>query len=284
MGPTAFLFIVLVLVRCACGSFPRAQNVTWKSTNFKTLLSWHPKPTPDYTYTVEFSAIGQNEQTSPHCTRSSETYCDLTSYLTDVNACYTADVLSGPQLGSTTDLTEFPHSTSPRFCPYKDTEIGRLDFELIRSEDKTSTTLQVADSLTAVFKDGRQLTIRDIFSDQLQYKVTYWRNQSTGKKVLQSKNTNITLTDLDRGESYCFFIQALIADRSLDKQLGEVSQTKCSKNEKPSIFQVFSLGVIAAGVLLLLLLAGTVVAIILVCYRHRKKALRSHKGLPLREI
>ncbi|XP_024136303.1 coagulation factor IIIa [Oryzias melastigma] len=284
MGPTAFLFVVSVLVRCASGSFPKAQNVTWKSTNFKTLLSWHPEPSPEYSYTVEFSAIGQDKQNSPHCVLSSETFCDLTSYLTDVKACYTADVLSVPPRGVTTDLTEFPHSSSERFCPYKDTEIGRLDFELIRNEDKTSTTLQVTDSLTAVFRDGRQLSIRDIFSDQLQYKVTYWRNQSTGKKVLQSKDRNITLTDLDRGESYCFFVQALIADRSLDKQLGEVSQTKCSKNDKPSIFQVFSLGVIAAGVLLMLLLVGTVVAIVLVCYRHRKRALRRQKGLPLREI
>ncbi|XP_004080923.1 tissue factor [Oryzias latipes] len=284
MAPSAFLFIVWVLVRCASGSFPLAQNVTWKSTNFKTLLFWQPEPSSDYSYTVEFSAIGQNKQKSPHCIQSSETFCDLTSYLTDLNACYTADVLSGPPRGGTSDLIEFPHTTSPRFCPYRDTEIGRLDFELIRNEDKTSTTLQVTDPLTAVFKDGRQLSIRDIFSDQLQYKVTYWRNQSTGKKVLQSKNSNITLTDLDRGESYCFIIQALIADRSLDNQLGEMSQTKCSKNEKPSIFQVFSLGVIAAGVLLLLLLVGTVVGITLVCYRHRKKALRRQKGLPLQKI
>lgn len=50
------------------------------------------------------------------------------------------------------------------------------------------------------------------------------------------------------------------------------------------VFTVFSLGVIAAGVLLLLLLVGTVVGITLVCYRHRKKALRRQKGLPLQKI
>lgn len=37
------------------GSYPRAQNVTWKSTNFKTILAWEPKPSAEYSYTVEFS-------------------------------------------------------------------------------------------------------------------------------------------------------------------------------------------------------------------------------------
>lgn len=50
------------------------------------------------------------------------------------------------------------------------------------SEDQRTTTLYVTDPLTALFsKDGRQLSIRDVFSDQLQYRVTYRRNKSTGK-------------------------------------------------------------------------------------------------------
>lgn len=35
-------------------SYPRAYNVTWKSTNFKTVLAWDPKPSDLYSYTVEF--------------------------------------------------------------------------------------------------------------------------------------------------------------------------------------------------------------------------------------
>lgn len=38
------------------GSYPPAQNVTWTSVNFKTILSWGPKPSSDYTYTVEYSS------------------------------------------------------------------------------------------------------------------------------------------------------------------------------------------------------------------------------------
>jgi len=36
------------------GKLPKAKNVSWSSYNFKTILSWGPKPV-NYTYTVEFS-------------------------------------------------------------------------------------------------------------------------------------------------------------------------------------------------------------------------------------
>lgn len=77
-------------------------------------------------------------------------------------------------------------------CPSSTAEIGRPDFKLEVSGDKKKTTLYVTDPLTAVFKDGRQLNIRDIFSDELQYKVTYRRNKSTGK-VSNSRCRNINL-------------------------------------------------------------------------------------------
>lgn len=57
---------------------------------------------------------------NPHCIRSSLTLCDLSNSLTDLNTYYTADVLSKPPLGATSDLTEFPYTSSPKFCPYKD--------------------------------------------------------------------------------------------------------------------------------------------------------------------
>lgn len=59
-------------------------------------------------------------------------------------------------------------------------EIGRPTFNLTVHEDKKTITLHVTDPLTAVFKDGHQLSIRDIFSDELQYKVLYRKQKSTG--------------------------------------------------------------------------------------------------------
>ncbi|XP_034427727.1 coagulation factor IIIa [Hippoglossus hippoglossus] len=284
---TAALISVLfsLSTHSASGSYPQAQNVTWKSTNFKTILSWEPKPSANYSYTVEFSAVGGDKQRNPHCIRSSATVCDLSSSLTDLNACYMADVLSGPPLGATTDLIEFPYTSSPRFCPYKDTDIGRPNFKLEVREDKKKTTLYVTDPLTAVFKDGHQLNIRDIFADQLQYKVTYRKNKSTGKRVYNSKTNIIELPDLDKDESYCFNVQAYIPSRTGDKQLGELSQTQCSEDDNQSIFEVYSVGVIAAAIFLILLLIGIIIAIAVICCKRRKNALRGEKeGVPLRDV
>ncbi|XP_073344564.1 coagulation factor III, tissue factor a [Pagrus major] len=286
VGLPAALFIVFCLsAHSVSGSYPRAQNVTWKSTNFKTILTWEPKPSADYSYTVEFSQVGGNTKRNPHCIQSSRTVCDLSNSLTELTAYYTADVLSQPPLGVTSDLTEFPHTSSPRFCPYKETDIGKPDFKLEVSEDKKKTTLYVTDPLTALFKDGHQQNIRDIFSEQLQYKVTYRKNTSTGKKVYNSKSNVIEVPDLDRGVSYCFNVQAYIPSRSINKQLGELSQTQCSNDDSKSIFEEYSVGVIAAAILFILLLVGLIIAVTVICCKRRRKALKSGKeGLPLRDV
>lgn len=43
-----------VTFECFSASYPRAYNVTWSSLNFKTILTWEPQPSADYSYTVEF--------------------------------------------------------------------------------------------------------------------------------------------------------------------------------------------------------------------------------------
>ncbi|XP_040921285.1 coagulation factor IIIa [Toxotes jaculatrix] len=283
--PAALFVAFFLSTHSVSGSYPRARNVTWQSNNFKTVLTWEPKPSAEYSYTVEFSVAGGDKQRNPHCIRSSATVCDLSGSLTDLNAYYTADVLSEPPMGATSDLIEFPYTSSSRFCPYKDTEIGRPDFKLEVSEDRKKITLYVTDPLTALFKNGQQLNIRDIFSDQLYYKVTYRKNKSTGKKVYDSKTSTIELPDLDRGESYCFNVQAYIPSRSTDKQLGELSQTQCSKDYNESIFEVYSVGVIAAAIFLILLLIGIIIAVTVICCKCRKKTTKSEKEeKPLRAI
>lgn len=266
-------------------TYPRAQNVTWTSTNFKTILMWEPKPSPEYAYTVEYSVAGGPMQRNLHCIRSNATVCDLSASLTELRSCYTADVLSEPPLGQTTDHTEFPHTTSPRFCPYQDTEIGRPDFRLKVHEDRKTTTLYVADPLTALFKGGLQLTIRDVFSEQLQYKVTYRRKKSTGTKTHIFSSSVMEMRSLDKGESYCFNVQAYIPSRSPEKQLGQLSETKCSNNDDQSIFKVYSLAVIAGGILFILLVVGLIITVTIICWKRKRKAVKSGtEGCPLRDI
>ncbi|KAM4543392.1 tissue factor-like isoform 2-T2 [Fundulus diaphanus] len=243
------LLMVLLSTQFASGSavsYPRAQNVTWISTNFKTLLTWEPKPSDDYSYTVEFSVAGGDQQRNFNCIRSNATVCDLSVYLYPLDSCYTADVLSEPPLGTTSDDTEFPHTTSPRFCPYQDTEIGRPDFNLSVNEDKKTITLSVTDPPTALFKDDRQQNIRDIFSDELQYKVMYRKKKSTGTKTYLSKSSVIEMTDLDK---------------------------------------VYSPAVFAGGILFMLLVIGLLIPVTVILWKKKRKALKSGTaGRPLRVV
>ncbi|KAK7881464.1 hypothetical protein WMY93_029873 [Mugilogobius chulae] len=229
--PSPVFAAVLLLVRLSATfatDFPPAQNITWKSTNFKTVLTWGPEPTTEYSYTVEFSQLGRERQRNPHCIRSSRTQCDLSSSLTDLRACYTADVLSVPPEGQALELKEYPFSSSLRFCPYTQTLLLGPSFKLVVSPDQKMTTVHVSDPLTAAFKDGNQLSIRDVFGEELEYRVTYRRNKSTGKKVVTSKLNEVEVPGLDAGESYCFQVQALVRSRPTTSQLGELSQTQCT--------------------------------------------------------
>uniref|UniRef100_A0A3B4CVG7 Tissue factor n=1 Tax=Pygocentrus nattereri TaxID=42514 RepID=A0A3B4CVG7_PYGNA len=259
---------------CVSGTFPKAQNVTWDSLNFKTLLTWSPKPV-NYSYTVEFSKQGQNNERIPSCIRTSETECDLTSGLTDLKGRYTADVVSEPVRGVTSDLTEDPYTTSPFFIPYLDTVIGKPEFSIIVSDDQKKVTLYITDIPTAIFNEKKQrLTIRDIFKDELQYKISYRKAKSTGKKEKLSAGSEIELTDLEKGRSYCFNVQAYILSRSPGKQLGELSNVQCSPEEATSIFEEYSLTVIALAILAIIVIIAVVIAVIVLCWRLWQRAQR----------
>lgn len=269
----------------ASGSFPNAQNVTWSSLNFKTLLKWGPSPSADYSYTVEYNEVGQNTGRNPNCIRITETLCDLSNSLSNLRATYTADVLSMPPLGAKSDIIEFPYTSSERFCPFKDTNISKPEFKLEVGKDKRTITLYVKDPLTALFDGTRQLSIRDIFIDELHYMVTYKKAGSSGEKHYISKTSEIVLKDLDRGEGYCFNVQAYIPTRSRNKQLGQLSDIQCSHDDNQSIFDVYPLGVIAGGIFLILAIVAIIIAVIVVCCKRRRKAQKSGKeGVPLRDV
>ncbi|CAI5686164.1 unnamed protein product [Oreochromis niloticus] len=263
-----FSFFPMLL--SASGLYPQAKNVIWKSTNFKTVLVWEPKPSANYSYTVELSPVGGNAQKIPNCIQSSQTMCDLSTAMTDPKACYVADVLSQPPQGVISELSEFPHKTSPKFCPYDDTEIDRPKFTLEVSKGKA--TLNVTDSPTAIFNGQHLQTLRDIFSEQLHYKVTYWKNRSTGKKTSDSQTSMIEVTGLDQGESYCFQVQVYIPSRTYGKQFGDLSHAQCSEVENQSILDVYSPAVIISAIILILLLTGIIITVTVVCCKRKKKA------------
>ncbi|KAL0156445.1 hypothetical protein M9458_047691, partial [Cirrhinus mrigala] len=60
--------------------------------------------------------------------------------------------------------------------------IGIPEFKIEVSSDKRKTTLHVTDVPTALFDaDKKRLNIRDVFGDELQYRVIYRKAKSTGK-------------------------------------------------------------------------------------------------------
>ncbi|KAG9343312.1 hypothetical protein JZ751_014293 [Albula glossodonta] len=253
----------------------RARDVTWSSHNFKTLLTWGPKPT-DYSYTVEFYGVGKDRERTRHCIRSKETECDLTGSLLNLKDTYYADVLLEPEMGAS-DLVEFPHSTSQKFCPYTDTLIGRPDFKYEVDKARNKITLFIQDPLSAISKDDRMLNMRDIFKDDLKYKVTYHRARSTGKKT-KTTATNEIEFDAEDGDSYCFTVQAYIPSRSRRMQLGEMSLPQCSPSQRPkTILDEFGLGVIAGGLLMVVVVAISVISLIVVCCRRRRASAGSGK-------
>ena len=60
--------------------------------------------------------------------------------------------------------------------------IGRPEFKIEVSKDKRKITLYVEDPPVALFNEQNKLkTMRDVFADELQYKVTFGKATSTGK-------------------------------------------------------------------------------------------------------
>ncbi|CAB1326015.1 unnamed protein product [Coregonus sp. 'balchen'] len=244
--------------------FLKAMDVQWVSNNFKTILTWGPEPT-NYTYTVEFYSVGKDRHRNPHCIRSSGTECDLTNELRNLQETYSADVLSEPLPGITSDLVEFPYTRAKRFSPYKDTQIGGPTFKIVQSEDKTKMILHIQDPLTPLYKDDQLLTIRDVFKNDLKYRVVYNKAGSTGKKEKMSDLRNVELTNLDKGQSYCFMVAAYIPSRPAKKRLGDWSKPQCSARERKTIFEEFSFGVITAAIGIMLAIFIILITLTVVC-------------------
>ncbi|NP_001017728.2 coagulation factor IIIb precursor [Danio rerio] len=250
------------------GKLTKATNVSWTSYNFKTILSWGPKPV-NYTYTVEFSRTNRDKQRNPHCIRSTETECDLTNDL-DINEVYSAEVLSEPLPSMNIDQVEPPYSRSKIFRPYDDTLIGRPQFTLTVSIDK-KLVLTIQDPITALHKDNRSLNIRDIFKKNLKYKVAYSKAGSTGKKIKVVEESRAEFNRLDEDQSYCFSVAAYIPNRKGDKRLGEWSLPKCSPQESKSLFEEYGLAVIGGAALATLAFVIAVIVLIVVCCKRAQK-------------
>lgn len=232
-----------------------AYNLTWKSTNFKTILEWEPEPI-NHVYTVQISTRLGNWKSA--CFYTTRTECDLTDEtVSDVNQTYQARVFSYP--ADATDMVEEPpHTNSPEFTPYVETKLGQ---PTIQSFKQVGTKLNVTlrETRTLVRRNGTFLSLRDIFGNNLIYTLYYWKASSTGKKTAKT-STNEFLIDVDEGENYCFSVQAVIPSRKANQKSPE-SPVECTSHEKETLF-------IIVIVVLVLLILTIILAVTL--YKCRK--------------
>lgn len=277
LAPT-FLACLLLQVDAGAGIPEKAFNLTWISTDFKTILEWQPKPT-NYTYTVQISDRSRNWKNK--CIATTDTECDLTDEIVkDVNWTYEAKVLSVPWRNSTDgkDLLVFhgvepPFTNAPKFLPYRDTKLGQPVIEQFE-QGGTKLNVSVKDSLTLVRKGGAFLTLRQVFGKNLGYILTYRKGSSTGRKT-STTNTNAFMIDVEEGVSYCFFVQAVIFSRKNNQKSPE-SITVCTEQWKSILGETL----IIVGAVVFLVTIFIIILSISLCKRRRRGVGQKRKDTP----
>ncbi|MEE6495721.1 hypothetical protein FKM82_002125, partial [Ascaphus truei] len=206
--------------------FMTAVNIKWSSINFKTILEWQPVPT-NHSYTVEVS--GKKPDWKTKCLYTMSTECDVTDLLDNLKDTYHAQIVSTIQANKDT-TEEFPFSVSPPFVPYEETIIGKPGIEQYKLYTENDTLqVTIVDPITPYrFPNNSLQSIRDIFKDDLRYTVYFWKASSTGKKSATTQSNEFVIR-VDKGESYCFYVQATIMSRKLNRESQE-TETHCTTN------------------------------------------------------
>ncbi|XP_048354513.1 tissue factor [Sphaerodactylus townsendi] len=260
-GSQALLLCALLLqLRPSSGysEIPTAVNITWSSINFKTVLEWEPKPS-NYFYTVEIDGPSDRKKACIHFAR---TECDVTYLLENPKDTYTARILSETPLMDNGDSDHPPYATSPTFIPYVQTMIGMPTIKKFEQKNDI-LKIVVEDPLTPYrFKNSSFKTIRDIFKDELEYTLYYWKDKSTGRKEAKTRSNEFTV-NIDKGKNYCFYVQAFILSRTENRK-GEKSFDKCTTVDKASLddFELegmLVIGAAAVGVFILFIISCVVV-------------------------
>ncbi|NXC61937.1 TF factor, partial [Aleadryas rufinucha] len=248
---------------------PRAVNITWSSINFKTILQWQPKPS-GYFYTVEIH--GQTSDIKRKCILTSETECDVTDVLRNVNETYTAYILS-VMPAEMDNFEEPPFAVSEKFIPYSQTVIGKPEVKEYSQKD-SKLNVVFKDPLTPyIFPNGSFQSIRDIFQHNMEYKLYYWKDQSSGKKHVTTKSHTFEVS-VDSGKNYCFYVQAVIPSRRENRN-GQESTVLCTSVGR-SIFNEYGTEVfIIIAVIAVAVITLAIVLPVVLCKRKKAKKARA---------
>ncbi|XP_072500166.1 tissue factor [Notamacropus eugenii] len=254
--PTVLLVFLLLLVQVSLASgtsdIVLARNITWKSIDFKTILEWEPKPV-NYVYSVEISTRWGDWKKK--CFQIKKTECDLTDEMKNLKEMYIARILSEKPDKSDGDPEESLHANTPSFTPYLDTNLGQPRVQSFEQND-TKLKVKVQDSITSFRHNGTFQTLRQIFHQDLTYTLYYWRASSTGKKSANT-DTNEFSVEVDKGESYCFNVQAVIPSRRA-KQKSPESAIHCTSQDRVVFKELlFIVGAVVFVIILIIVLSVT---------------------------
>ncbi|NXE37309.1 TF factor, partial [Ptilorrhoa leucosticta] len=248
---------------------PTAVNITWSSINFKTILQWQPKPS-GYFYTVEIH--GRTSDIKRKCILTSETECDVTDVLRNVKETYTAHILS-VMPAEMDNFEEPPFAVSEKFTPYSQTVIGKPE---IKDYSQKGSKLNVVfkDPLTPyIFPNGSFQSIQDIFQHDLEYKLYYWKDQSSGKKDVTTKGHKFEVS-VDSGKNYCFYVQGIIPSRRENRN-GQESMVHCTSVGRNILDEYGTEVFIIIAVIAVAVITLAIVLPVVLCKRKKAKKARA---------
>ncbi|XP_070602617.1 tissue factor [Erythrolamprus reginae] len=267
-APALLLCAMFARLFSGSSAVQTAANITWTSINFKTLLHWDPKPV-GYLYTVEID--GDYLRREKVCVHTDKTECDVTNVIIqNLRDSYTARIYS--EIPYDEDNFETPpYEVSPEFVPYKQTELGTPMVAHFEQKDGI-LKVEVVDPLTPYVVNNTFQTIRDIFKNDLEYLLYYWKDQSTGKKSAKSK-TNLFTVGVDKGKSYCFYVQASIPSR-LYHQKSDMSSPKCTSIHREDLdaLDLDKILIIVAAAVGLLILFIILFVVICKCKKAKRRS------------
>ncbi|NWV24816.1 TF factor, partial [Origma solitaria] len=247
---------------------PTAVNITWSSINFKTILQWQPKPS-GYFYTVEIH--GQTSDVKRKCILTTETECDVTDALRNVKETYTAQILS--VIPEEDNFEEPPYAASEKFMPFSQTVIGKPEIKNY-SQKGSKLNVIIEDPLTPyMFPNGSFQSIRDIFQHDLEYKLYYWKDQSSGKKDVTTKSHTFEVS-VDSGKNYCFYVQGIIPSHR-ENRSGQESTVHCTSVGRNILDEYGAEVFIIIAVIAVAVIILAIVLPVVLCKRKKAKKARA---------
>ncbi|XP_035526844.1 tissue factor-like [Morone saxatilis] len=261
----------------AQNSLLQAQNVHWVSLDFKTILTWTTEGS-DLTYTVLYSWDKADWLESADCIQMLDTECDLTHNLIPYDRTYTADIQTEHEMPDYPE-EELNHVYSPQFNPYKESNISAVNFT-VEKVNKSTVIVSITDPLTSIHERGKQLSIREILKSDLHYKIIYYKSGSTGKREVTSDSSEVEVSQLDPGQSYCFMVAAYIPSRPKTTQHGAWSRQRCTPGSNDPL-QEWSLGAWVGVIFILItvfIIIVTVTILCCKCCRQRNKTLQTSQS------